>query len=115
MMVLEALHPEGVGKESNDYFLLRRWTKKILKYRSSYHSQQVLAATLTFIYAQKNLRKQFEGSIRGFMCTSFCHIDESVRSLACDLLGAALIIFPDQNPIVLDVLKNALPRLDDRK
>ena len=115
MMVLEALHPEGVGKESNDYFLLRRWTKKILKYRSSYHSQQVLAATLTFIYAQKNLRKQFEGSIRGFMCTSFCHIDESVRSLACDLLGAALIIFPDQNPIVLDVLKNALPRLDERK
>ena len=114
-MVLEALHPEGVDRANNDYFLLRRWTKRILKYRSSYHSQQVLAATLTFIYAQKNLRKQFEGSSRSFICTSFCHIDESVRLLTCDLLGAALIIFPEQNPIVVDVRKNALPRLDDRR
>jgi hypothetical protein len=112
-MVLEALHPEGLGKESCDFALFRRW-KKILKYRSSYQSRKTLVATITFIVAQKNLRKQFEGFIRDFICTRFCHIDESVRCLASDLLGAALIIFPDQKPIVLDVLKNALPKLDDR-
>jgi hypothetical protein len=113
-MVLEALHPEGIGKESSDYFLLRRWTKRILKYRGSYHSQQVLVAALTFIYAQTNLRQEFNSSLRNVIYTSFCHIDESVRSLACDLLGAALLCYPDQNPVAYDVLKNALPKLDDR-
>jgi len=113
-MVLEALHPEGIGKESSDYFLLRRWTKRILKYRGSYHSQQVLVAALTFIYAQSNLRQEFNSSLRNVIYTSFCHIDESVRSLACDLLGAALLCYPDQNPVAYDVLKNALPKLDDR-
>jgi hypothetical protein len=37
-----------------------------------------------------------------------------VRSLASDVLGAALLSFSDQRSIASDVLKNALPRLDNK-
>ena len=60
----------------------------------------------------KHLCKEFEGSIRSVIHNSFCHIEESVRSFACDLLGAALLGYQDQNPVVYDDLKNSLPKLD---
>ncbi len=115
-MILDAVYPEGVGKDSDDYYMLRRWSKRVLKYRSSYRAQQVHLMTEIFLHAQTRLRKEFEGSLWSyFILSSFCHLDENVRSQACDILDSALTLFPDQRPIVSDVFQSALPCLDDRK
>jgi hypothetical protein len=53
----------------------------------------------TLIDAQTYLRKEFESSLMIVICKSFCGIDESIRSLACDLLGAALLADKDQNQV----------------
>ena len=114
-IVLEALYPEGVGKENDDYYMLRQMKRQCLKFRVSYLSHKLHESTKTFIYALGNLRKEFE-SVYGskFILPSFCHIDENVRSLACDVLGAALYVFPEQGALVADVLKQALPKLDNK-
>ena len=96
--------------------MLREMNKRCLKFRVSFLTQKLHASTQTFIYSQiGNLRKEFE-SVYGsqFIFPSFCHIDENVRSLACDVLGAALYVFTGQGALVADVLKQALPKLDNK-
>ena len=116
--ILEALYPQGIGKDNEDYFMLRQLNKKHLKYRVSYRAQQLVAATQTFLYTLpgKNLYNELD-KVYGnyFMLSSFCHIDENVRSLACDVLGSALIQYPDRRALVAATLKEALPRLDNKK
>ena len=114
-IVLEALHPEPV-KGSEDYYMLREMNKRCLKFRVSFLTQKLHASTQTFIYSQiGNLRKEFEAVYGSqFIFPSFCHIDENVRSLACDVLGAALYVFTEQGALVADVLKQALPKLDNK-
>ncbi|KAL3756846.1 hypothetical protein ACHAWU_005108 [Discostella pseudostelligera] len=78
IMVLDAVYLEGLGKDSDDYYLFRRWSKRVLKYRSSYRAQQVHLATLISLYAQRNLRKEFQDSFwTYFIRSSFCHLDEN--------------------------------------
>jgi len=113
---LEVLHPQGIGKENDDYFMLKQLNKKHLKHRMAYRSEQLRAATQSFLCCGKNLLEEFN-NVYGpyFILASFCHIDENVRTLACDVLGSAMIRLSEQGAMVSDTLKSAIPRLDNRK
>lgn len=116
-IVLEAMYPEGLDKSNNDYFLLRQWTRRISKFRSSYRSQQVHAATRARLYGQRNVHNQFDGLLfSSFILPSFCQIDENIRTEGPGILGAAMITLPaSEKTIVSDVFQSALPRLDSHK
>ena len=112
--ILDVLYPEGIATDNEDYRTMRQW-KKNLKLKSSFNAEKLRCATLVFLFAKTDLHKAIDESFSThFVKASLRSLDENVRELAPDAVGAALDLYSDSGQVVTEI-ERSLPKIYNSK
>ena len=112
--LLDVLYPDGVDKDHEMHHKMRQW-KKILKLKSSYNTEKLRRTTQVFLLAKPNLHEAIDQSFSTyFVKASLRNLDEHIRELAPDAVGAALDLFPESGQIVSEI-ERCLPKIHNPK